>query len=276
MEYSEKQILDLYQSYIDDAACVLNLNSSLIRWIYNGLENKDELNIEYVTGILKKHNKLPIYIHQQHIDDIILKYKSGNSVSDLLKTYAYLTRKRIETILKNEGIYCKFGVIDLKCPIRKRQNIQKSEKIKKRVYEKYGVDNISQFDNQWKKLNVIPYKKIEFLDEDYITYCKQVDFYTKKNIKNIKKVDFCEYVGIKFASEPCNPNNPLKWSIDHKIPKIYGYLMEIDCKVIASEDNIKQVLKSINSIKANSSYESMEILFKKIRKKLINEGYEHN
>lgn len=83
------------------------------------------------------------------------------------------------------------------------------------------------------------------------------------------------YTGIMFADEEglTNPNDPRKRSIDHRIPVIHCFLNKVPIEEAANVDNIIFVLKYVNSIKAQSTEESILPIMGEVREAFINEGF---
>jgi NTP pyrophosphatase (non-canonical NTP hydrolase) len=205
-------------------------------------------------------------------DIYIRLYKQTYSVSEVMKTVNDgVGRGRIVEILKKEGIY-----EGLKGPNYLARKVKKHEEL---MMRKYGVVNWGQTkDGGYKKMNKVPYRKISYLTEEAKEYRKKVDVLTRKNIKekygkNLPK--YCYYTGIMFADEEgqVNPNDPRKRSVDHKIPVLHCFLKGISIKEAAAIDNIVFVLKYVNSIKAQSTEESIAPIIDSIRRIFINEGF---
>ena len=199
-------------------------------------------------------------------------YKETYSVSEIMRrSKDGVGRGRIVNILKKEGIY-----EGLNGPNYIKKKVENHEKI---MMEKYGVINWGQMkDAGYKKQNKIPYKNVSYLTDDYKNYREHVDKLTKLNIKkyydkNVPK--YCYYTGIKFADEegPVNPNDPRKRSIDHKTPVIHCFLTGVSVEEASSLDNVVFVLKYVNSIKAQSTEESILPIAKEIRKAFLDEGF---
>lgn len=199
-------------------------------------------------------------------------YKKTYSVSEVMRICDDgVGRGRIVKILKDEGIYEGLnGENYLK---------KKAENHEKIMLEKYGVTNWGQTEEGgYRKLNKVPYKKVSYLTDEYNEYRMKVDKLTKKNIKRYYKNNlpkYCEYTGILFADEegPTNPNDPRKRSVDHRIPIIHCFLNNMPIEEVASTNNIVFVLKYVNSIKAQSTEESILPIMEKVRKAFINEGF---
>lgn len=208
--------------------------------------------------------------------EIIDHYETHYSISKIIRDFKVngheiLQRDKIEKILKDADIYeGMYGENYLK---------KKVEVTQKALSDRYGVINPGQLvGGGWTKQNKIPYKKFVFLYDEFKDYREKVSKITKESISKIDPPRFCEYTGILFADEegPTNPNDPRKRSIDHTIPIIICYLNNISAEYAGSTDNIKFVLKFVNSIKGNSLEESFLPIALKIRKALINEGFESN
>ena len=208
--------------------------------------------------------------------EIIDHYTTHYSISKIIRDFTlngqdFLQRDKIEKIIKDAGVYeGMYGENYLK---------KKVEVTQKTLSDRYGVINPGQLvDGGWAKQNKIPYQKFHFIDNDFKIYREKVIKISKKNTSNIVPPRFCEYTGILFADEegPTNPNDPRKRSIDHTVPIIVCYLNNISPEYTGSIENIKFVLKFVNSVKGNSLEESFLPIALKIRKALINEGFESN
>lgn len=208
-------------------------------------------------------------------ETIIELYKKCYSVSEVLRTLNVdekkYSRQNIVTILTNAGVY---EGINGENYLRVHRN-----RVNKVIKETYGVENYGTISRGFGASNKIPYKDVKFLTEDYRSYRRTVEVLTSRNTKKIEKPAFCEYTGIKFCDSKdhrSNPNDPRKRSIDHKIPIITGFLMGINPIEIASPNNLAFVLRYVNTVKANTDYDSFLPLAKKIREVFINEGFESN
>lgn len=205
---------------------------------------------------------------QRYID----LYKETYSVSKVMRNCNDgVGRGRIVKILKDEGIY-----EGLTGENYLKKKVENNEKI---MLEKYGVINWGQTkEGGYRKQNKIPYKKVSYLTDDYKEYRIKVDKLTKKNIKHHFKNNlpkYCMYTGIMFADEEglTNPNDPRKRSVDHRIPIIHCFLNNVPIEEAANIDNITFVLKYVNSIKAQSTEESILPIMEKIKEAFINEGF---
>jgi hypothetical protein len=199
-------------------------------------------------------------------------YKETYSVSEVMrKCNDGVGRSRIVKILKDEGIY-----EGLSGENYLKKKVKNHEKI---MLEKYGVINWGQTkEGGYRKLNKVPYKKVSYLTDDYNEYRIKVDKLTKKNIKQQYKdhlPKYCMYTGIMFADEegPTNPNDPRKRSVDHRIPVIHCFLNKMSIEEAASVNNVVFVLKYVNSIKAQSTEESILPIMEEVRKAFIDEGF---
>lgn len=215
-----------------------------------------------------KNKNITDDMKQNYID----LYKETYSVSEIMKRCNDgVGRARIVKILKDEGIYEGLsGENYLKMKAKNHEKI---------MLEKYGVINWGQTkEGGWCKLNKVPYKKVSYLTDDYNEYRKKVDKLTKKNIKQCYKDDlpkYCAYTGIMFADEEgqTNPNDPRKRSVDHRIPVIHCFLKKMPIEKAANASNIVFVLKYVNSIKSQSTEESILPIMGEIRKAFINESF---
>lgn len=179
-------------------------------------------------------------------------------------------REGIVKVLKEAGVY---EGLTGKNYLKKH-----TARVKRAMFKKHGVENYGQVTRGFKQYNELPIDNIKILTDDYKIYRSAVERLTTKNIKNKLKPQFCEYTGIQFVdydNQPVNPNDPRKRSIDHKIPIVICYLTDISVEDAADLKNLAFVLRYVNTIKANSSFESFAPIATKIREIFINEGYEH-
>jgi hypothetical protein len=207
---------------------------------------------------------------------IIEIYKEHYSVSEVLRQINVFSEKKISrqnivTILKNAGIY---EGINGENYIKVHRN-----RVNKVIKDKYGVNNYGTISGGFGESNKIPYRNVKGLTDDFQEYKRAVSRLTIRAIKKLKKPEFCEYTGIKFCDVigiRSNPNDPRKRSVDHRIPIIICYLNGINIKDAASLDNLAFVLRYVNTIKANTDYNSFLPIATKIREVFINEGFESN
>ncbi len=205
--------------------------------------------------------------------NIIEEYKKCYSVTEVLtnlnwpKTY----RSCVERILKEEeGLYQGCGG---------KSALYKQSKIRQAVFEKYGVDNITKHHQSGYTIqNKIPYTKPKIFVE-FKKYRKEVERITNINKKKLIDSGYCYYTGIKFADsdgKTVNPNDPLKRTIDHKIPIIFGYINDIKPSEISSVSNLVFCLRLCNNIKASTNFKDFLPIAKFIRQSLIDENYQSN
>lgn len=139
--------------------------------------------------------------------------------------------------------------------------------------------------------NQIPYEKLNFSDEmnSYIQKggallrrrnsrkkngmpCKRKDAKAR-----VTMTDYCYYTGIKFVDaeqEWCNPNDPRKRTLDHKIPLSICYIKGWDIDKANHPDNIVCCLRSINNIRQSTDMESFRPIAEWYREKLIEQGFD--
>lgn len=179
-------------------------------------------------------------------------------------------RRLIVSALKDAAVYQTLGDLEFE---QKRQ-----AKIKATLKNKYGVDNAGQREgNGWNKLNHIPYNKPAFL-MDYQNFRSQVDrdLKKKKARGEINLLSQCEYTGIVFSdsqSDLVNPNDPMKRTIDHRIPVIECFIKGWTVEQTNADDNLVQCTRMINTLKNNTREEAfMELLPDIIR--MIHESIE--
>jgi hypothetical protein len=215
-----------------------------------------------------------ITVTEEIKEDVINLYQKVWSVSEVrrqLPEDKCVSREKIEKILKDAGLY--EGLTGANYTAKNQERIQES------VKAKFGVRNYGMVSGGWAMTNKIPYKKIKAIDEDFAKYKKEVEILTKKNSRKVQKPEFCEYTGIKFIDAietSVNPNDPRKRTIDHKIPIITCYLNGVTVEEASSVTNLAFVLRYVNTIKSNSTYDSFIPLSKKLRKLFINENCPHN
>lgn len=204
-------------------------------------------------------------------------YRAHYAVSEVLtelKNKGYkVNREGITNLLKREGIY-----EGLTGPnyIRKHK-----ERTKKAMVKKHGVENYGQITGGFANANKIEYKKTTAFSEDYEVYKQQVRIFTARSIKKIDAPDYCEYTGIRFAdadkpAKEINPNDPIKRSIDHKVPVLIGFINGVPAEEIGAVDNLAFVIRHINTVKSNTGYKEFMPVAEKLREIYINEGFESN
>jgi len=219
---------------------------------------KEEYNRVFVLG---KEELINFYNEEISISGCQRKFLTSNGTE--------FSRGYFVALFKQEGIF-----EDVKSA---KRGMKHYERTKKGTKEKYGVENYGSLKiSGWTKLNKVEYRKIGYFDEDYKEYRNQAYKIMQKNLRNQEVPDYCELTGIKFADTegPTNPNDPRKRSVDHKIPLIHCYLNNVPVEKASERENLMYVLKLVNSIKSQTLYESFLPLVPKIRKALINEGFE--
>lgn len=133
-------------------------------------------------------------------------------------------------------------------------------KIKKTFIEKYGVEHFRQNDtikkiekqNRIKNGTQIPDNKLTEFD----LYKKSVLYYTRK----VKRELFEKWNGLDYYdnelivdNKKLHYNNDLYPHVDHKISIKYGFLNNIDSKIIGDIDNLC-ITKRINNLSKGSIY----------------------
>lgn len=199
-------------------------------------------------------------------------------------------RPYVEYLLINENEYLSHADSVRYTSSRRMKNLE----------DKYGKGIINpsqipttkgeQAGNGWCKMNNLPLNKIMFYD-DFREYREKVDKLTKTNRQKLLRGTFpdyedyelpkyCQLTGIKFVDadgERVNPNDFLKRSLDHKKPVLLSFLDGDTPEQCSHPNNFVWILKQCNSVKGNTSFEDFKENFApKIRRLLINEGYEHN
>lgn len=139
----------------------------------------------------------------------------------------------------------------------------RQKRVQQTMLERHGVINAGQLPGGgFGTRNNIPYKKPK-VSEDYLKYRKQVDQQTPKTVAKIKKEgrlpDTCYYTGVRFADaelDVVNPNDPLKKTVDHRIPVSAGFFTGMTVSEVCSETNVVFCLKIVNTLKHNDTEES--------------------
>ena len=190
----------------------------------------------------------------------------------ITKTYldTYSTTKVIEGVkLHFDPLMGRAPIVSYLKSINLYEGLNGPNFLKKKVelqikilQERYGVSNWGQMsEGGWKIQNKIPYKKIKMMD-DMVEYKKQVEKLTSKTVNKMKKLGniptHCEYTNIIFADSDgtTNPNHPRKRTADHVVPVSHCFLLGWSPDKAASEDNIKYILRLVNTVKGNSDYTS--------------------
>ena len=205
--------------------------------------------------------------------EIINAYKENPSLTDISNTFN-VSIDPLRRFLKNAGVYD---------PYSKKSLNLRFEKIQSTLKERYGeeVNNVSKLHiDTLKQRNALPKSEIPFI-EKFKTYTWHVNQYTNKSVKKLIDSEYCYYTGIRFAdyfmSEGVNPNDYLKKTIDHKISLLYGFLTDMDPKMIGDVTNLVYCLRYCNNLKGNSNANDSDFqeICRQIRRKLIDAGYEH-
>ncbi len=221
---------------------------------------------EYINNTLKKNNidyKELTKNEQEIIKNEI--WELGN-ITAILNKYKIWNREQVERVLRDNNLHPKNNT-----QIRELGKNKQTERIRQTCLDRYGVINIGQtLKYGYAANNKIEYTKPKFSD-DFNKYKEEVWQKTRKG----NPLLYCEYTGIKFADEPCNPNDPCKRSYDHAISIQYGYFLGYTVDQLTAKTNIKQCLKYVNSIKAQTNINDFIPIAIKIREKLIYENYEH-
>lgn len=216
---------------------------------------------------------------KQHIVNV---YKKHFSVSEVMKNIPYegrLGRGPVVDYLKHIGLYEGLGPNNTRLRIQKVHNTLDS---------RYGVTNPSQLDDAagLRERNNRPYDRVKYLGTDLVEYKRAVERATKTSIRKEYGPRFnkkwppayCEYTGIMFADKEGspNPNDPRKRTVDHIIPVVICYINGSTVQAAASLDNVAFVLRCVNSLKANTAYKDFIPIAHKLRKVLIDEGFQSN
>lgn len=199
---------------------------------------------------------------QEYID----KYLETYSVTKVIEAFDYGDgRNPIVAVLKEAGVY--EGLTG------KNYLTKKVENQKKLMMETYGVDNISKVRENWSARNAIPYEKLH-VQTEFVEYRDAVSKLSKKNATKIPPPTKCYYTKIEFADNKRtpNPNDPRKRSLDHKKPVLQCFFEGMTVEDAASLNNLRYVLRYVNSIKGNTSHESFLPMADKIREIILNES----
>ena len=257
----------------------------------------EPLGMNRVRSLCKKFNLdvTRLQYGEYSLDDITEEEKSA-IISEYLKTYSIsetkkdkssvmyrFSRDSVTKILKNAGVFGsstdgkkKYNDIHVRAYKEKRQ-----ERIKKTSLERYGAENPSGINAKNARIlrNSVPYQKPSFLSEDWKLYKDEVSFYTNRVVSSVEKPKYCEYTGIKFidsSQDVVNNNDPIKRSVDHKIPVIIGYLSGISAEDISKRENLLFVLKYVNTVKGNTLHEAFLPIAAMLRKRFKDAGYQSN
>lgn len=221
----------------------------------------------------KSFNNFKEQLFSTHGTEILTKYETGISISDLKNTYK-INRKFIEDCVKRLGGSLR-GVTQ-NSQSRSLRGNKRMETLKAR----YGVINPGQLENSPIKLaNKIPYTAPIFYKQFY-EYKQEVERFTKRFIRQCKNKNqlptHCEYTGIEFADTKrsiVNPNDWFKRTIDHRISVLQCYLNEWTVEQACVPSNLVFCLRYINTIKGNiSENEFIKNYVPKLKKLLSNEN----
>lgn len=210
-------------------------------------------------------------------DEIRKSYKQNYAVSEVLRELGSkgikVNRSGVTELLKRDGIY-----EGLTGPNYTKRH---AARVKKAMLKNHGVENYGQISRGFAKLNKIAYKKPEAFGNNWEAYRSQVKLFTARSLKELPKPDYCEYTGIRFAdadkpAKQINPNDPIKRTLDHKVAVLTGYILGMPPEEIGSIDNLAYVIRHVNTIKSNTSYEDFLPIAEKLREVYINEGFESN
>lgn len=198
-----------------------------------------ETNVKY-QDYLKVFNKNKKYICKECRKKEFLTY--NNSKKELM------IKNRLKSINDKYGVDNVFRLESIK------------DKLKKTFIEKYGYEHFRQNDfikeiekqKRIKNGTQIPDNKLT----EYQIYKKSVLYYTRK----YKKELFNNWNGLDYYdnelivdNNKLHYNNDLYPHIDHKISIKYGFMNNIDSKIIGSIDNLC-ITKRINNLSKGSKY----------------------
>lgn len=225
---------------------------------------------QYKNEVVRIEELVPMYINEL--------YSQSLSVSECTEKILSLAgselpigkaRKIVDTYVKTHNMFR--GLAD---PIL---NMRRQQKVKNTMIERYGVENWGQTAaGGYRSLNKIPYSKLECM-EQYNEFRKKVERglgQYKTHAMKFNEIPYeCEYTGVSFADTNgiCNPNDPLKRSIDHRVPIIEGFFKGWTVEQMNSRENLAWCIRYINTVKGNTTYESFSNLLPYIKEK-INES----
>lgn len=151
----------------------------------------------------------------------------------------------------------------------------KQSQMKKTLYERYGVINYGQLDNQgYSGLNNIPYTIPKFI-QPFNIYRDEVQVLTRKLVNNLKQrgklPSTCSVTGIEFADckGKVNPNDFRKRSVDHCNSILCCFLNGVPPYEVANINNITFMLKYCNTIKGNMNLQEFKDMYGKQLTKLL-------
>lgn len=220
---------------------------------YTGNQNHSKFCDVYKQELSRVEESINSYIA-----DVYLKNYSVSDCCDYVKKKenTQITALRLRTIINKEldsrGI--REGLSG------KNLNKIRQEKMKTTMLKKYGVVNNGQrAGHGWEELNSIEYKRLD-IDQELFDFRKKVDYLTRKHVQKLKNSNSipttCYYTDIEFRDasiDKVNPNDPLKRTVDHRIPVIEMFIKGKTPEETASEQNIVFCLRIVNTYKANTS-----------------------
>jgi len=229
--------------------------------------------VEYKNEVIRIENAVSAYIKEL--------YKNLFSVTACVEHVigtetTLLSRPRIRILIDK--------LLDLqkvkKGINNKDMQLAKQKKIKTTMLEKYGVENYGQLpQGGWALRNAIPYKELN-ITKEYRDYRKAVEYYTRKFHEKLVKSNtvpvYCFYTGIEFNDTiltEVNPNDPLKRTIDHKIPVLESFINGTLPEQAAAPKNTIYCTRIINNLKSNTNESHfINILLPKIKERILNES----
>lgn len=233
----------------------------------------------FVGKVIKELCRQNIVLREMPVSakEIITKHvDQGYGLSELIEIYDW------SPIVVNSRNFIKNHVLKDKYESQsKKRRMRTANKVKSTMMERYGVPNIGMIKNGWTDLNKIEYERLSYV-EDFIQYKKDVVYHTSKLVKAIlkeKEPRYCGYTGIQFKdyeTDKVNPNDPRKRSVDHRVPSIISYINGLSPEEASVEENLVFCLRWVNSVKGNTTEESFLPIALHLRKRLIDEGFEHN
>ena len=170
--------------------------------------------------------------------------------------------------LKIDSVLIKLGLHhSINAKSREKHVRTKCEKIENSTMRKYGVKNVCQLPgkNGYLMRNKLPYTSVPISNDlMFLRFSKDVTMLTKRyHFKLLRKGNlpsYCALTGIRFADAdgiPCNPNDPLKRSVDHIKPVMVCYASGMTPVETADPGNLQYILKNVNSIKGCSDNDAL-------------------
>lgn len=227
----------------------------------------------YNTEIKQVGNSMKEYV--------AARYKVTYSVTDCCE---YIVRKE-KTLIKPSAIRKQVtSYLDLlgliEGPSGVNRNRARSTKFESTMKSRYGVINPGQMEGHgFSESNKIPYVKLK-VSVEYNQFRKDVDKLTTKVVEQLKKTNqipkICYYTQIEFNDTvlaKVNPNDPMKRTVDHKIPVteafFRGWTVEKTCDIT----NLVFCLRVVNTMKGHlNERDFKKLMLPLLIKRLENES----